>query len=276
MTLAQKYDGRALITGSARGIGAAFAEVLAAEGFDLLMVDTLSAENAHIAHTVAERHGVSAEPITFDLTGDDVEQVAQRWAQEHEVGVLVSNAGISQLGEFLDIDVEAHRRTLDLNCRATLVLTHVFGRQMRARGRGAIVIVSSQSCIVGAPFAANYAGTKAFGLNLALGLHHELGPYGVDVLGLCPGLTETPSLAAHGVDPSAARFVSVSTPSVVADKALRALGRQPYLLPSWKDRWSTRFLNALPRRSALALVGGSMRKLLTGAPADRSGDSRTL
>ena len=260
--LQSRYGGRALITGAARGIGRAFATALAIEGFDLLIVDRLGAETRSVANDLAETHGIDVQPIELDLLRSDVEAHARAWVESHDIGLLVSNAGISPMGRFLDIPIETHFETLDLNCRATLALCHVVGRAMVGRGRGAVVIVSSESAFVGAPFFAHYAATKGYALNLSYGLWEELRERNVDVLGVCPGLTNTAPIRQLGLDRHRSIFVPLNEPSRVVEGALRALGRQPVVVPVWMDRFSANLMGrVLPRKWALSLVGRSMKKM---------------
>lgn len=260
--LQSRYGGRALITGAARGIGRAFATALAIEGFDLLIVDRRGTETRSVARRLAEAHGIDVQPIELDLLRSDVEAHARRWVESHDIGLLVSNAGISPMGRFLDIPLETHLETLDLNCRATLALCHVLGKAMAARGRGGVVIVSSESAFVGAPFFAHYAATKGYALNLSYGLWEELRGQNVDVLGVCPGLTNTEPIRQLGLDRYRSVLVPLNEPSRVADGALRALGRQPAVVPVWTDRLSASLMGrVLPRRWALSLVARSMKKM---------------
>ena len=177
-----RYGGYALVTGAARGIGRAFATYLAADGFDLLLVDREAEETKALADRLQAEHGVDAHALVCDLADPNIGVKAQEWAHTYEVGLLVNNAGISILDGFFDISLEAHLAMLDLNCRATLVLTHVIGKTMAARGRGGIIVVSSASGMSGSPYFCNYAATKGYGLNLAAGLWSELRGSGIDVL----------------------------------------------------------------------------------------------
>ena len=260
--LHDRYGGYALVTGGARGIGHAFAEYLAGDGFDLLLVD----READKAHAVAEElhtaHGIDAQAIVCDLSGDGLAEKAGEWAKKYEIGLLINNAGISPMDPFFDISLEAHLATLDLNCRATLILTHTIGRTMASRGRGAVIIVSSASAISGAPYFTHYTATKGYGLNLAASLWGELRGSGIDVLAVCPGLTNTTPVKERELDQAAPFFVPLSGPEPVALGALRALGRQPVVIPTFADRLSSGLMSRLlPRSWTLSLVRRSMEQL---------------
>lgn len=260
--LQARYGGFALVTGAARGIGRAFAEHLAADGFDLLLVDREEAEARLLADELRAMHGVDAEPLICDLSEPGLENRAEEWVRRFDVGLLVNNAGISILDPFFDISLEDHLATLDLNCRATLILTHVIGRSMIARGRGGIIVLSSASALSGSPYFCNYAATKGYGLNLASGLWTELRGSGVDVLAVCPGMTDTTPVRAQGLGDDLPFYVPLTNPERVARGALRALGKQPTVMPTAADRMSAGLMSKLfPRRWTLSIMKRSIEKM---------------
>lgn len=260
--LHDRYGGYALVTGGARGIGRAFAEYLAEDGFDLLLVDREAEEAKAAAEELHIKHGVDARAIVCDLTDDNLVETAEDWAKTYDIGLLINNAGISPMDPFFDIPLEAHLATLDLNCRATLILTHTIGRTMVTRGRGALIIVSSASAISGAPYFTHYAATKGYGLNLAGSLWGELRDSDIDVLALCPGLTNTTPVKERELDEAAPFFIPLTGPGPVALGALLALGRQPMVIPTFVDRLSSGLMSRLlPRSWTLSLVRRSMEQL---------------
>lgn len=247
--LLERYGGCAMVTGAARGIGRAFAQRLALEGFDLVLLDKVDSELRSVAAELESEHGVNATTYLTDLAEAGLEARARAWCDEHEIGLLVNNAGLSPLDAFLDIPLQTHLETLEVNCRATLVLTHVAGVRMAARGRGGIVIVSSASALSGSPYFCHYAATKGYGLNLASGLWCELAGSGVDVLAVCPGMTDTEPVRARLSTEALPFYVPMSAPEPVALSALRALGRQPFIVPTFRDRLSSNLLLRLAPRS---------------------------
>jgi len=260
--LHDRYGGFALVTGAARGIGRAFATYLAADGFDVLLVDREADQTKALAETLQADHGVEAHALVCDLTAPGLVENADRWAANYDVGLLVNNAGISPLDPFLDIPLDTHLQTLEVNCRATLVLTHVFGKAMAARGRGGIVIVSSASALSGSPYFCHYAATKGYGLNLASGLWSELRGSGVDVLAVCPGMTDTKPVRDRQLANDRPFYVPLTGPDPVALGALRSLGKQPIVVPTLTDRVSAGFLSKLlPRGWTLSIMKRSIEKM---------------
>jgi short-subunit dehydrogenase len=259
-SLRSKYGPRAMVTGAGAGIGEAFVEALAALGFEQLLVDVNGEALARVA-AKARAARSDAAVLQADLTRDaDLARVEQA-LEDPRIGLLINNAGISNLGEFADISIEQHEQVLALNCRATLRLVHRAARKFRQAGQGGIVIISSNSGLLHSPFVANYAGTKAYALALGEALYAELTPHGVDVLSVVPGLTHTPGLAAAGLDTAMAGSLMVS-PSVVAEGSLQALGNTPRFIPNFRDRLgASALLGLMPRAAALSLNAFTMRRL---------------
>lgn len=260
--LRARYGGYAMVTGAARGIGRAFAEQLAGEGFGLLLVDQEADETRALAEELHAVHGVDAQTVIRDLSAPGLAEEARAWANAHDVGLLVNNAGTSLLDPFLDISLDQHEKTLDLNCRATLVLTHVFATAMVQRGRGGVIVVSSVSGLSGSPYFCHYAATKGYGLNLAAGLWSELRERGVDVLAVCPGMTDTKPVRDRRLDEDLPFYIPMTAPQMVAREALRAIGGGPVVVPSPADRVSAALLSKLlPRGWTLSMMKRSIEKM---------------
>ena len=149
-----------------------------------------------------------------------------------------------------------------MNCRATLVLTHVLGKAMAARGRGGVIIVASASALSGSPYFCHYAATKGYGLNLACGLWSELRGSGIDVLAVCPGMTDTKPVQDRNLAESLPLYVPMAGPEPVALGALRALGKQPIVVPTFADRMSAGLVSKLlPRSWTLSIMKRTIEKM---------------
>jgi short-subunit dehydrogenase len=182
-----------LITGASGGIGLELAREFAKNGFDLIIVARRESELEALAEICRSEWGVRVHVLPMDLLVPDasaklVQQVADCGL---EVDVLVSNAGLMDLGEFAQIEIDRHERLLQLN---VIVLTSLARRllpAMIARGRGRILNVASTSSFQPVPSMALYAASKAFVLSLSESLSEELKGTGVTVTALCPGITKT-------------------------------------------------------------------------------------
>jgi uncharacterized protein len=254
---ARRYGPWALVAGASEGIGAAFATALARRGLDLVLV----ARRAEPLSALAASLPVATVEVTADLaTPGGLDAVVAAGA-EREVGLVVCNAAYSAIGQFLTLDPAQTRRAVDLNCWAPLALAHAYLPAMVRRGRGGLVVMSSVAGQQGAPSIAVYAATKAFGAVLAEGLWAELRGTGVDVLACVAGAVRTPGLA------RAMRHEAPGTvgPDLVAEAALRALGRRPRTVPGALMKVSSALVTrVLPRRAAITLIGRSTTGLSSG------------
>jgi uncharacterized protein len=254
----RRYGTHAVVTGAAAGIGAAFAESLASRGVHLILVDLAGDALAEIGDRLGREHGVTVRCMAGDLTSPDFVEEVAAVRDSAEVGLLVSNAGIALLGPFLELPLEPQLRALDLHCRASLALTHRFGQPMKARGRGGIVLLSSNSAFLHTPLIANYAATKAYTLALADALYEELRHEGVDVMALAPGMTRTAALLGSNIDVSRAKKL-IREPREVAEEALAHLGKTPAYVSSASDRFAAFFFGRLlPKKLSLSLAKKSV------------------
>jgi short-subunit dehydrogenase len=180
--------GLAVVTGASTGIGLELAKLCAKEGYDLLIAaDEPSIQNATGALSqITKVDGVEADLST--LEGVDRLYAA---AGGRPIDVLCANAGRGLGRAFLDQDFAAVRHVIDTNVTGTLYLLQKVGGEMRARGRGRILITGSIAGFMPGTYQAVYNGTKAFLDSFAYALRAELKDSGVTVTCLMPGPTET-------------------------------------------------------------------------------------
>ena len=182
----------ALITGASAGIGEAFADVFASEGFDLVLVARRSDRLQALAVRLQQQHGVNAHVIVADL--GDPEAPARIAAELSRRGwhadVLVNNAGYGVPGAYLQSPWETHDAMLQVMVTAVAELTYRLLPAMLERGYGRIVNVASLAGLVPAPGGHTlYGASKAFLIKFSESLGHEVRPRGVNVTALCPGFT---------------------------------------------------------------------------------------
>jgi short-subunit dehydrogenase len=256
MIFKERYGPWALVTGASAGIGAEFARQLASLGLNLILVARRQERIDHLARQLESASKIQVKPIAADLSRSDFLPSLVSAIGSVEVGLLVNNAGFGLAGEFLGHELEKELALLDVNCRAALILTHVFGRQMAQRQRGGIIFVSSVSGFIATPFEAHYAASKAYDLFLAESLGYELKQRGVDVLALCPGSTATEFHVVAGSRPVAAMPVAP-----VVDLAIKTLGKNPVAIPGWHNRLLVYLLKFTPRRLHTFFAGRVMGKL---------------
>ncbi|MGW6741061.1 SDR family NAD(P)-dependent oxidoreductase [Streptomyces sp. NPDC055025] len=191
-----------IVTGGSRGIGAATCVRLAGDGHDLALgyvSDGAAAERVAGAVRAAGARCVAVRADTSDEA--DVERLFDTAVTElGPVTGLVNNAGVTgPLGRFADVRTEDLRRVVDVNLMGYLLCCRRAAQDMTALGTGAIVNVSSAAATLGSPGEyVHYAATKAATDALTVGLAKELGPAGIRVNGVAPGVIETEMHATMG------------------------------------------------------------------------------
>jgi len=151
----------ALITGASSGIGAAFAEALAEQGLDLILVARSEDKLRALAKQLNEVHSRRVEVVTADLgvAGSAAKVHAAAEALGMPVDVLINNAGFGTAGTFVKQDAERERQEVLLNAAAVVDMTHAFLPAMVERGHGGIINVASVASFQPLPYMAVYAAT---------------------------------------------------------------------------------------------------------------------
>jgi short-subunit dehydrogenase len=195
--------GTALVTGAYAGIGAVYAQRLAARGYDLVLAARDTGRLNAKATELRAAHGVSVEVIGADLTKPaDVRALAAKIADDVSVTLLVNNAGAAVLGGFVDNTPENIDHLIDLNVTAVAHLANAAAKAFAARGRGTIVNVSSVVGLVPEYGGAIYGATKAFVTYLTQAIAHELSGLGVRLQAVLPGATRTEIWERSGRNPA--------------------------------------------------------------------------
>ena len=258
-SFAAKYGPWAVVAGASEGLGAAFAEALAARGLNLLLLARRGEVLAQVAADLRGRSGVQVRAESCDMARPDLADALAALTADIVVGLGVYNAAFAPVGELHDRPLDDLMRVVDVNVRAPLVFARTLAPAMVGRGRGGLVLMSSLAGFQGAPNIAAYAASKAFNTTLGESLWSELGPHGVDVAVCCAGAGRTPGYAAAGGGGEAPGTLDASR---VARDALDGLGRGPDIIPGATNKVA-RFLlgRLLPRRAAIAIMAGSTRAL---------------
>ena len=216
----------ALVTGASAGIGLAFAERLAAERCDLVLVARNAARLEEIAKRLREQRGVGVEVLAADLTrADELARVEQRVATHASLDLLVNNAGFGTQGFFAELEVEREEEEIRLNVLALVRLARAALPGMLARGRGEIVNVSSMSGFSAWPYLATYSASKAYVTSFSESLAGELRDTPVRVQALCPGFTRTEFQQRAGLDGSVVPGFAWMSATEVVDASFAGLAR---------------------------------------------------
>lgn len=179
----------ALITGSARGIGRAFAARYIAEGARVVIADI----NISAAEATAAELGEGAIALELDVTRQaSIDAcVAAAVAALGQIDILVNNAAVFTAAPLVEISREDHARAFDINVTGTLFMMQAVARQMIAQGvRGKIINMASQAGRRGEPLVAVYCATKAAVISLTQSAGLNLIEHGINVNAISPGVVD--------------------------------------------------------------------------------------
>jgi NADP-dependent 3-hydroxy acid dehydrogenase YdfG len=255
------------ITGAARGIGLATARACAARGMKVAIGDLDLGEAQRAAESVP-----GAIALALDVT-DRASFEAYVDAAEAQLGpldVLVNNAGIMQLGPFLDEDDATAIRQVDINVHGVLHGMKIVLPRFRERGTGHLINIASTAGKAGFPGGATYCGTKHFVVGVSEAVRAELRDTAIEISCVMPGVVDTE--LADGLQET--RAVKKVSPEDVAGEIVSALERPRFdvFVPRSIAAIST-VMNLLPRRGREAIARGlKADKVLAGAdPGARRG-----
>ncbi len=264
--------GWALVTGASGGIGREFARLLAKEGWALILVGRSGERLAETKALLKGPRAAEALVIVADLSAPCAADrlFADLGARGIEVEILVNNAGAGLSGPAVDLDPAAVEAMLSLNVLALTSLCALFGRAMRARGRGAILNVGSFAGLKPTPYFAAYAASKAYVRSYSLALRAELASSGVVVSCLLPGYVRTAFDGAAGI--TSLSYLAFSArnslpPEVVARAGLRliASGRASAIVGA-RNRLAAFLMAPLSGGAAARLMKPILDRLLNTSP----------
>ena len=240
--------GTALVTGASAGLGAEFARLCAAGGYDVVLVARSAARLGELADALSGRYGIAARSLPSDLSDPAApSEILARMAGT-PVDLLINKAGLGLRGAFAETDWARESSLLQVNVLSLAHLTKLFLPEMLRRRTGRILNVASTAAFVPGPFMAVYYASKAFVLSFSEALANEVQGTGVSVTALCPGptrtdfaevagVTDTPLF--HGPTMSAEEVARIGYDAMMAGKSSVVAGA--------RNRWTMRGARLLPR-----------------------------
>ena len=230
-------QGTALVTGASSGIGAIYAERLAARGFDLLMVARDERRLEAVATKLRAEHGVQVEVLKADLTQkNDVLKIEQRLRSDSSISLLLNNAGVAADGLLANADMEQLENLIQLNVTTVTRLASAAAASFAKAGRGSIINIASVVALFPERFNATYSASKAYVLSLTQSLNAELDGTGVKVQAVLPGVTRTEIWERSGIDASQIPADMVMEADEMVDAALSGLDQGELItIPSLPD-----------------------------------------
>lgn len=182
-----------LITGASRGIGHEMAHIFGENHYNLILVARDEPALKVLQAKLIKDYQVKVEVIVQDLTTPlACEKVYEMTTSKNlEVEILINNAGYGDYTAFLDSDYSQQAKMIDLNIKALMRLSYLYGNDMKAQGYGRIMNVASVVAFNPGPYMAVYYASKAFVLSFSQALTEEFKDYHITVTALCPGPTKT-------------------------------------------------------------------------------------
>lgn len=178
----------AIVTGPTAGIGAAYAKLLAAKGYNLVLVSRDLKRLEQTAADLTAKHAIETQVLSADLTTDKGIATLADYIAKNEIEVLINNAGFGLNSSFVKSSAADEQSVVNILVTAPMQLSHAVLPKMVARKSGTIVNVSS---VAGYFAAGHYSAAKAYVTVLTESMHAEVSKHGVNVSALCPGFTKT-------------------------------------------------------------------------------------
>ena len=243
--------GWALVTGASSGMGLEYAKRLASMKHDLLLVSNQEEELVKVAQELSQEYGIQAIPryqdLSLETAADDLFSFCQ--TENLPIDILINNAGMFFFAELSPENEQKSLKMLQLHVYTPMRLCILFGEEMKKRGHGYILNMSSMAAKLPCPGIAVYSATKAFLKSFSKSLYFEMRPYGVGVTTVCPGAIATPL---YKIKPKTMRLGVkiglIGTPQWLVRRALRGMFRKRRVVkPGLMNYYLPPMVNALPK-----------------------------
>jgi short-subunit dehydrogenase len=243
----------ALITGASGGIGEAFGHVLAAEGYDLMLVARRDQELHRVKGVIAAKNPVNVHVAALDLseTGAVEALVAEMASRNMVPTVVINNAGFGLIGPSIELSRDEQLGMIDLNVRVLTDITLRFLPAMIASKSGGVINVASVAGFMPGPMMAVYFATKNYVLSFGDALASELKGTGVTITTLCPGTVKTAFQARAGQNE---RSSTLSAFDVASQGWAGFKAKSRVVIPGLFNQLVAYGLRITPRRISLPFV----------------------
>ncbi|MCK5067549.1 MAG: SDR family oxidoreductase [Bacteroidales bacterium] len=248
----------ALITGAASGLGYEFCRLLAADGYDLVMVDRDREGLEQSASKLQQKSGVTIQSYVKDLGRNHAAGELYKEVEDREFDILINNAGFGLYGHFANTDWEIEETMLHLHVLTLTHLTKLFLQKMIRRGSGRIMNVSSMAAFQPCPTMSLYYASKGYMLYFSEAVANEVKGTGVTVTVLLPGLFNTNFARTAAMNSGSAERqekAANSTVEQVAKKALKGMMKGKIrVIPGFSNKLMVLLPRFLPRNFVLSAL----------------------
>lgn len=231
----------AFVTGAAYGLGRTYAEELAQQNYDLVLVDLPSTPLNNVVKELQTTYGIRVQPLFADLSNpQEVQQIADHIDELPRLDLLINNAGFMISGRVDELTLDRMLKMTQLHTATVLQFSRVAIEKMRPVGKGGIINVSSIAGFSVARHYAAYNATKAFIQMFTRCLALELEGSGISILAVCPGPMHTNIFSAEDAPPLEETYqysAIIWTPKeTVVKGSLARLGKKVVWVPGWLNK----------------------------------------
>lgn len=246
----------ALVTGATAGIGESFTRLLAAEGFNLVLVARDEVRLNERAAGLREKFGAESIVIVADLATEGGCAIVEKYIEDYEIEVLINNAGFGINKAFTMSDLAKEEEVLKVLVRTPMRLMHIALPRMKERNSGVVINVSSVASFIAG---GAYSASKSYLTVLSESLHTELSATNIKVSALCPGFTRTEFHQRGRMKMSALPEFMWLNSDVLVSKAWKdALAGKPISIPGWQYKLLVGIISLVPR-SLVRSIGMNLR-----------------
>ncbi len=249
-----------LVTGASSGIGEEFAIQLADLGANLILVARSEDKLVNLSSQLKSKYSaIQVTVITSDLTKDGSVDalVLKVKSLGLSVDYLINNAGFGKFCQFEKVDFETYQNMITLNITSLTELSYAFIPEMKARNSGGIINVASTGSFQPLPYQAVYGASKAYVLSFSEALFGELLDTNVQVMALCPGMTESNFMKNANADTTKMKF---ATSTEVVNNALKAFKKKRIYTVSGSSNYVMSLLPRLFSRKRIVKAVAGMFK----------------
>lgn len=236
---------KALITGGSSGIGKAIAKELSKKGIELILV----ARDKEKLDEAAKEINKNIKTIAIDISKEDNCKKLYDKVKDENIDILINSAGIGLHGKFIEDNVDSQIALIDLNIKATQILTRLFLEDFSKRNSGYILNIASTAAFSPGPLMATYFASKAYVLRLTEAIAEELRHEGSKVyIGcLCPGPVKT-----HFNDKLGIQFSKAQNSDELARYAIKKMfKKKTVIIPTMNHKLNAFFNKFVPKKILL-------------------------
>jgi len=250
----KRKENYALVTGGTSGIGYELVKLLAADGYNLIIVARHENDLIRVANEIKDNHDVDVILIAKDLfdTENAFDLYNQVKTKNILVEILINDAGQGVYGEFIDTDLRRELDIIHLNISSVVILTKLFLKEMVERKHGRIMNVSSIASKIPGPWQSVYHGTKAFVQSFTEAIRSEVKDTGVTITALLPGATDTDFF--NKADMQESKLVQEEklddAAGVAKDGYEAMMSGEDKIISGWKNKMQVAMANVTPDSAA--------------------------